>query len=570
MDKNVHPAVAAMVILATLACIALWAWGRGEAAQFGGPAALIKTPGGNFYIQVNAVLLEHDAQGEFVARHDLRELGVDHLLGEVGVFSNGDLLLRRGADNRSLVSKLFAFNRSPNRSSLKPETPDSGLHRCALVSKQCSVFGVEPIDFKETYSVAIDWETDNVYISDTTRHLLRKYSSKGLALAPAAHGFYFPNEIQLVGDQLYVADTNNHQIKILQAGNDNFGTVVDSVDVVPGVAQRAGQRWPAHFEKVGDQWWINNMQGDMATGGVYVFDENWRYLRSLDLPRGADPIAILQLADEVLISDWANDKVYRFDLNGEPLANFNSPALDEVLSGFSAARQKFTRYSNAGVATFALLVLGLLLGVIRSAKKAPDTVSEVSLVAATPRSTQPIWLEPTPRQVKRVNRGSGLALALLLAISVLLAYIIVSQERWASIGVIGPALLGLLALILALRWVFHRVTHTAIGIHGDQITLRDHAGRTSTHPSSSVTFDGSSIATPDMAVFLGQPLQPIYDRQEIMRHLFPALANARSVSFWTMQATLIRLRHPQGISTAVALAALFVGVLWMMIAQSPW
>jgi len=49
-----------------------------------------------------------------------------------------------------------------------------------------------------------------------------------------------------------------------------------------------------------------------------------------------------------------------------------------------------------------------------------------------------------------------------------------------------------------------------------------------------------------------------------MIHLYPRLANARSVSFWQMQATLIRLRHPQGIATAAVILALIAAALGLM------
>jgi len=140
----------------------------------------------------------------------------------------------------------------------------------------------------------------------------------------------------------------------------------------------------------------------------------------------------------------------------------------------------------------------------------------------------------------------------------------IGQENWALAVYVAWPIGIMLALSAGARWLTHRITHTAIGIQGDTITLRDHAGRESTCAATQITFDGTSIATPDMAVFLGQPMKPLYERQAIMIHLYPRLANARSVSFWQMQATLIRLRHPQGIATAAVILALIAAALGLM------
>ena len=175
MNAKVHPLVAALVIAASVAAVALWAWASGRAASFGGPAELSLGPDGHSFIQIQHYLIEHDAEGAYVRTHDLSEMGVELVLGGHAFFSDGDVLLRRGEDPRSFLDNLRAYKRETNRNSIVPGSPDSGLSRCNLETQVCERFGASGIDFKAPFGAFIDWQTDEVYISDTTRHLLRKY-----------------------------------------------------------------------------------------------------------------------------------------------------------------------------------------------------------------------------------------------------------------------------------------------------------------------------------------------------------------------------------------------------------
>ncbi len=359
MNSKVHPLAAVLVILLAVLAIGVWTWGAGEAKAIGGPAGLRTDPDGHLYIQIQNQLLEHDAAGVFLERHDLAELGVEHLLGGVAFFSNGDVLLRRGPDPRSLSGNLRAYQRRTNQQSLVPETPDAGLYRCDLATAVCVRFGSGGIDFKAAHSVYIDWQKDEVYVSDTTRHRLRKYSADGSILAAPVTGLKFPNQLLMHDGQLLVANTNHRQVRIVDPDTEVFGKEIAVADVVPDVALAARQTWPSRIARVGDEWWVNNMRADMNEGGIYVFDENWRYERKVALPPGADPVSLLPFRGEVLISDWNNDRVYRVSAEGDLLADFVSPGLEEVLAESRSARRQFELYGYSGIALFALVLVGL-------------------------------------------------------------------------------------------------------------------------------------------------------------------------------------------------------------------
>ena len=156
MNANVNPVIAAWSSLSPSAGIGVWFWASGQAKEIGGPSELRVAPNGHLYIQMQNQLLEHDESGRFIARHDLSELGVDRVIGAVDFFSNGDILLRRGPDSRTLMENIRAFQRKTNTQTIMPATPNTGLARCSLHAKTCDNFGESAIDFKTAYGVFID------------------------------------------------------------------------------------------------------------------------------------------------------------------------------------------------------------------------------------------------------------------------------------------------------------------------------------------------------------------------------------------------------------------------------
>lgn len=361
MNSKVHPLVVALVMLLTFLAIGVWIWGTGEAKKIGGPAELRTDPDGHLYIQIQNQLLEHDADGVFLKQHDLSALGVELVLGTIAFFSDGDILLRRGPDPRTLSENIRAYQRRTNDQTLVPQSPDTGLYRCDLETITCELFGSWGIDFKAAHSIFVDWHTDEVYVADTTRHLLRKYSANGEALAEPVGGFKFPNQLLMHEGQLFVANTNHHQIRVVDPRTQSFGEQLDAFDVVPAAASTAGQTWPSHIARVGDEWWVNSMRTDMNEGGIYIFYDDGRYDRKVTLPPGADPISLISFGGEVLISDWNNERIYRVSSKGELLKDFASSGLEQVLAESQTSRRQFEMYSYAGIVLFALVIVGLLV-----------------------------------------------------------------------------------------------------------------------------------------------------------------------------------------------------------------
>jgi len=361
MDTKLHPVVAILVICAVLLAVSIWTWANGSAKSIGGPSELIVDPEGHLYIQMQNQLLEHEADGTFIRRHDLSTLGVDAVIGALAFFPDGDLLLRLGRDDRTFFDKLRAFLRWKNTRSVVPADVATGLHRCNLTTGSCRPFGPEAIDFKAAYGVLIDGNSGHVYIADTTRHVLRKFDTSGRQIAGPAVGFRFPNHLVLQDGSLLVADTNHHRIARVDPSTGTFGRQLGAFDIAPAAANAGGQTWPSHLERVADSWWVNNMTAAMDDGGIYRFDNDWKFAGKVDLPAGADPISLIVFNDEVLVSDWKNDTVHRVSLAGNYLGAFESPGLQDLVRESVERRWRYRVYAWLGAGIFIVVIAVLVL-----------------------------------------------------------------------------------------------------------------------------------------------------------------------------------------------------------------
>lgn len=566
MNSNVNPVIAGIVILIVCVGSAIWMWGTGEAEEISGPSEILTDPAGHLYVQIQNQLVEHDENGVYVKRHDLANIGIDRVLGGLAFFSNGDLLVRRGADSGSFLDGLRAYARLTNKQSIVSSDPATGLHRCNLNNYDCQPFATPTIDFNAAYSVFIDQDTDDVYISDTSRHTLRKYSSEGEALSPPADGFRFPNHLMLHDGNLLVADTNTYSIRQVTADSAGFGEYLDTFNVTPVEAQRAEQRWPSQFIQIGDEWWVNNMAKTMSDGGIYVFDRDWQFQRMLELPQDADPVSMLVFQDMVLVTDWNNSRVHRFTFAGVADSDFTSAGLADI---YAESIEMRLRYLMIMWVTLILLAAIAVILVIKGTTPAdtiiPDSGNAVPDKADITDFDKQVWLKPIPETATNFRRGfmvAGMLMAIVVAMFFYIGFAISAEFLDWEFALHGFVFI---AIYLTVVWVSRINFGTTIGFYRDRIILRDHSGREVKHAIKDAIYDGTMIATPDMAIALGNDRFPIYDKETIASVLLPRLDKSQEVSVIAMQGALIRMRHPLGILNVAGLVLIAGLFVWMLL-----
>jgi hypothetical protein len=175
-----------------------------------------------------------------------------------------------------------------------------------------------------------------------------------------------------------------------------------------------------------------------------------------------------------------------------------------------------------------------------------------------------LHLEPDTKMLGRMTLAARLFGLMVFVLSLSIGFIIVFHTK-PEVGyqLILPGL-GMLSIVVLIRWINHSNTGTSIHIDGKLLTLRDHSGRESSCSLPEVRYDDTAIATPDAVVFLGRPPASIYKRKDLKDNLFPRLAEAQKVSPLQMQKILMQQRHPQGVSAILALVGLLIYGVWVL------
>lgn len=359
MNQEVKP-LTAIIALAIFGLL-LWGkfWAHGAAVSVYTFSNMHRHPNGIAYVMLDNQLFGFNDEAQSIGRIDLSRLGIDNgsTVSDFAFFNNGDLLIRRHVVEQDFIYNLQRLFRHKNLQSKSSANQQDGLFRCNTTSFECQPFTTPPLNLNDAFALAVDLNTDRVFIADTSRHTVRLFSNSGEEL-DSKEGFLFPNQIQFQDNKLYVADTNHHRLAVVGVDAKRFGEILEVMDTRAGPARLDGEVWPSGFLLAGDRRWVRNANRDMAYGGIYVFENNGKFINRIDLPKAADPFAFLQLGTSVLVSDFSQDRIYQFTLDGKALPDFQPDIMQPQLVILNAKRHKYQKLELTFTIAFALLLVG--------------------------------------------------------------------------------------------------------------------------------------------------------------------------------------------------------------------
>lgn len=513
MNKSVNPLVAAAVILAAAVVFGLKFWLDGQALEVARPSLMQPHPDGGVAILVGTSLYHLSQESRLVDRVDLGAFGIARMVGDFAYFANGDLLVRAGPAESDLTANLKVFARAEN-TNYQAAPEGNALSRCSVAKGTCSRFSSQLPALDRTFRLHIDWSDDRVYLADTSRDRVMVFTGSGELLA-GEDGFKFPNQLRRYDDRLWVADTNHNGIRELIADKGSL--------TMPGELHRTVEQedwcWPNAFVRVGDRWWVNIMLSGMRDGKVLIYDRNWNRVKLVDLPEGADPVALELLGGEILVSDLANIAIYRFTRDGVRLPDLDVQELTEVLA---ASRQQAHRYQGLGYLTLGVGGLAwaavFAVAVIRQKKgaRAAEPTGKGDSESEGPPSNADI-----PRQglVFTVNEE----LRRMSKLSWVLGPFLVAIPLWLFVrqggGTIALAIVMALMLLAALPMmvVLSRWTKVRITMYPDRLVVHDHRGQKHEGLYRSLPWSNSAVLVKGQVV-------PI--RESGGREMFPGFAKA--------------------------------------------
>lgn len=204
---------------------------------------------------------------------------------------------------------------------------ESRVVRCDLPQRQCLPVELAGLDTRRGYRwVRVSDDESEIVVSDASGHRVLVYRRDPItaryALARTeAQGMRFPNQTLQVGDALWVANTNRHQIVQLRTGPD--GKTVGQQHPIAHPDLRPGRAFPfAMAQDPRGQLWVLVASVDMQNADLLMMSPQLQPERVIPLAAKQDPNAIALFQQHMLITDMSNFLVRRLDLHGRVLAPF--------------------------------------------------------------------------------------------------------------------------------------------------------------------------------------------------------------------------------------------------------
>jgi|GEM_PF-3551900 len=322
---------------------------------------------------------------------------------------DGTLLDSRPLDELGIHGGISDIQRAGDGRMLVGDSAAGLIKACDLDNNECAPLphssGTDA--FLRSFQFAVDAVRSRIYVADTSRHRLVELDSQGGFLGEIAGSdlLCFPNDPMLIGDRLYVANTNHHtllvwnlkepdrfvpameiltvkrgrDIIVCPDGSENRGQEyfakerlrLRGQNPVPFSTSRQGRVWPFVLAAgKGNALWVVNGGDNMQHGDVLRFDtaNPLNYPARVALDAGADPIALLVRRDDILIAETGYPSIQRVSHDGTVLGTFGDAGFSAAMARQHAGmvrRKKLRRYAIPA-AIILLLALGTAIVIIRN------------------------------------------------------------------------------------------------------------------------------------------------------------------------------------------------------------
>lgn len=561
-DKLIKVLAAVLIVTGSVLTLGVKFYADDAALSVDRPTFIKSAPGNNISILVGNTIYLVDENGFTINVIDFDELGLK-VTGDHDYFNNGDLLLYSSHTEPGLLDNLARFARFKETRNESVSGTD-GLYRCDVQTKDCQLFTTALAAMYPPFRVDVDRNNDTVYFSDTPRFALYKLDSDGNLLAKNAKNFWFPNQLYLYEDNLYIADTNHHVIKVVQSNTEHFGEEVESHQAVIG-----GQhQWPTEVIKTPEHWWVGISDNSMDNGRIQLFDNNWKKSGSaLLVGSDGDAKSMELFADEVWVTDWTKIKIYRFNLAGERLSDFSNNEIERAFANsHRLIKQNETLSSYGLTAFFVVFSLGLLaayliekeatVNAFKLREKVLDTDIGSVEALTNPEGEGVYWIETKSSKYRTLI--SILFAALLIFLIGSLVIILTNEDtmNWQ----LNFTFISIVPLFILIYWAWYRATKIKIGISGQLLLVDDGNGNVGIGKGALVRHNNRVLIIDNTIAFLGQPHTPLYPKEKLIKWVIPRMQLGETVGQGYILKTLWQQKHP----TVIVAIGLLIYIIMVM------
>lgn len=533
MNQSIKPLTALAVLAVFAVLLAAKYWAHGEALGVSLYAQMHTHPNGNLYIMLGDRLYGFDGQGRLADRLDLADFGVEAgVATDFAFFSNGDLLLRRHAGEQGFIANLHRLFRFKNLQTVASRSVEQGLFRCATASHQCAPFGQPAPNLGGSFWLALDWESDQVFLADTARDSVYLFAKTGEKLDELGI-FHFPNQIHYQDHKLYIADTNHYRMVEVGIKDGHFNGVLDMMDTRSKESIAQGEVWPATFLLLDGRRWVYNAKNNMAYGGVYIFDKG--IAKRVALPPGADPFGLSRLGPDVLIGDYSQSRIYRLDAEGNSLPDFQPEVVLAYAHSLQAKKNLYRGLEWLFTGLFALgLALGFAAAIVQQRKTAiPSEPPPIPAPAITWDEADIHWIKPKTSIKWGVILSGPVSFLLLFFIGLMLTGKCVGIGDFIYANHLFLAMLSAywLTLLLGLR--------RKIGVAENFLVIVPMLGKAQACAAQDIRYSGQWLLfgkTAMTCVLLMSTFPP----EDVDERVYPMIKRGRQVEFAEIRAILWR------------------------------
>ena len=295
---------------------------------------------GKLYIHLAGSLYQYDLEHQFERKIDLDQHQSTSALSNFDFFNNGDLLIREGVDPTSILDKVSIYLGFQNPAKNDSLDGQGILMRCQMQLLQCNKFGSSDLAFDVPLYLTIDRQMDRVFVADSTNHKIKLLDQDGQELSQIEDKLNYPHQLIVSSQLLYVANTNRREISVYKIENQHLSKEHD-LSFKSKSKKLSKHRWPVGMALLENSIWLVKANDDTDETEIIVFNEENRPIAKLDTPAGANIYSLVKFGNEILANDFDSQQIYRFDLTGKRLENFFLGPLDTSIQRFNDDREKF-------------------------------------------------------------------------------------------------------------------------------------------------------------------------------------------------------------------------------------
>jgi hypothetical protein len=393
MRKNILKVAGVVAAVALLVFLSVWTKKMAEGIE--GPSRLAPGPNNTVHMLVEKKLIKTDGNGRVLSAFDLnKDMGITEPVADLIVEPNGYIVMA-GAETQLI--KFYSAEGKLIRT--HPRTPAS-----------------LPRGVSFDNAISTDHATGTLYVADPNHNSIQIYGPDGklsktllnpsneeaMDVLPDAEGgerpieeekrtFDYPSDLLYSEERLYIADTNNNRIVVLQADGalDRIISTAKEEVIEGGFGDEGEGEWegeegepevislstsPYRISKNATTLVIlDKTAGDRrAAIAIVTLDAAGDAYEGVHVSDDIDPVDVLARSDDILVADRKNLTILRVTAEEgalKPAGPFGEESLLKIFSALQTKRSVLLLTSRITFWALFPVILGALFLLIRKIRK---------------------------------------------------------------------------------------------------------------------------------------------------------------------------------------------------------